>query len=98
MKTLFICTKKAIVQHVDEEYDEILYVADDIHTGNIDSYALLMKDAIHRLDAQDEKENGADKKIVVSVDASPAIHIIMSHLQPSMKEKENIIIELAQKK
>ena len=87
------------MRHVGEEYDEILYVADDIHTANIDSYALLIKDTIHRLDAQDEKENGAaNKKIVISIDASPAILIIMSHLQPSMKEKENIIIELAQKK
>ena len=95
MKTLFICMKQAIIRHVDEEYDEIVYVDNNSTTQTIDKESSMIKDAIHRLDATDTSD---DKRVVVTIDAAPPIWVVIEYLTYNMKQQENITIELSQKK
>lgn len=95
MKTLFIGTEKSALRHENEEYDEILWVKDDISTQNIQSYIPRIKDAI-RLTNSHHKPDEEDKKVYVYIDAPSPFYWICQNLQMEMENNEKINVVFPQ--
>jgi hypothetical protein len=90
MKTLFICANRCRQLHVNEEYDEIMYVDDVPTIQNIQNWALRIKDAIRRLWAQ---QTGEDRLVKISMDAANPYRAATINIQVIIKGEESILTE-----
>lgn len=92
MKTLFICAKCKSGTHTGEEYDEILYVENLPTIDNIQQWADVIGVSIRKLHSQD-KANGGDGVVSVSLDAHMAFNGVLCNYQVILKS-EGIEIQL----
>ena len=92
MKTMFVCSELVINDHVGEEFDDILEVADQPTTENIDEYHNRIRGRIRKLWVDDE---GADERRVdISLDAASPYNAMLQNLRIIMKDAEGIEIGL----
>lgn len=94
MKTLFVCDKKFLREHVGEEYDDIINVPHEPTTENIAEYANRISDRIRRLWAEDEKDEKAEKFVRVTLHGASPFNVMLINLRIIMGEEEGIAIEL----
>jgi len=91
MKTLFICGKKESARHVDEEYDELLYVDSEPTQMVIDLYADRIRNVIRKTWKEDtDKEKGID----LYLDCPAPYLVIVENLKVVMEEDESIVFKI----
>lgn len=94
MKTLFICGKKESIKHVDEEYDELIYVDSEPTQMTIDLSADRIRNIIRKTWKED---TDAEKGLDVYLDCPSPYLVIVENLQVVMGEDENIVFNIVDK-
>ncbi len=89
MKTLFICSEEARFNHLGEEYDEILFVTNDIQVDNAQEWAFRIKDAVRSL-ASKVAVSDPDKTIKVVLDCPSPYHWMIANIKLEMSSNEEI--------
>lgn len=97
MKTLFLCCENNRANHLNEEYDEILYVTDKISTENMEEYHHRIKDAI-RLAASEDGKGDTDRNIAIYIDGPSPYVWLAQQLAIEMKETDKLDIILPEVK
>jgi hypothetical protein len=92
MKTLFVCDEKVLVDHVGEEYDDIIEVPHQPTTENVHEFANRIKGRIRKLWAEDEDSD--DRAVHVTLHGASPFNVMLINLRIIMKGEEGIVVEL----
>jgi len=92
MKTLFVCDEKFIVEHVGEEYDDIIEVPHQPTTENIHEFANRIKGRIRKL--WEEDKDSDNQAVHVTLHCASPFNVMLMNLRIIMRGEEDIVIEL----
>ena len=92
MKSMMVIAERQLNKHVGEEYDDVVEVADEPTTENIQPYANEVMSRIRNLWGQEVGVD--DPSVVVHLDAATPFAAMLVNLRIIMKKQEGINIVL----
>ena len=95
MKTLLICAKSKLADHVGEEYDDYFTVADQPDVKQLEIEQERIQQVVRGLWFEDQKDDEEpEKKVLIYLDGASPYNAVLIDFQVKMKDKEEIVIEL----
>lgn len=93
MKTMFVCAESKVNEHVGEEYDYILEVADAPTTENIQEIANRIRNRIRALWVEQEGED--ERGVSINLHGPTPYNAMLINLKILMQDEEDIELTLA---